>query len=55
MQVLATIKRKWFQSAAYWSVVVALMFADGSLGWDDVFIFFVALAAYVRLIFRSTP
>jgi hypothetical protein len=49
------LRRKWVQSAAYWGGVAALMLSDGSLGWDDVAIFLVALPVYVKLILRSKP
>lgn len=45
-------RSKWVQSVAYWAGVVGLMLADGDLGWDDVVIFFAALAGWWRLILK---
>jgi hypothetical protein len=47
------LHKKWVQTAAYWSLVVTLMLADGSLGWDDVVIFFVAVWGYFKLVVAS--
>jgi Ca2+/Na+ antiporter len=48
------LKQKWALSVAYWAVIVGLMLADGSLGWDDVVLFFAALYGYFKLFFKAS-
>jgi len=37
---------RWATFCGYWAAVGTAMFADGSLGWDDVLLGIVALVAW---------
>ena len=45
--------RLWAKTLTYWTAVLAIMFSDGSLGWDDILIGIVALPLYFRFIFKK--
>jgi hypothetical protein len=44
-------KRRWPFVVTYISAVLGLMFADGSLGWDDLLIGIIALPVGLCLLF----